>query len=43
MCTAVQVLDMTWYPLENTNIDRGDSWGLYLYLMVDIYVLSNNQ
>ena len=32
---------MTWYPPENTNIDRGDSRGQYWYPVADINVISN--
>ena len=38
---TIEVLDMMWYSPENTNIDRGDSPGQYLYSMVDINVISN--
>ena len=38
---TTEVLDMTGYPTENTNIDRGDSQGQYWYSMVDINFLSN--
>ena len=36
-----EVLDMTRYPPENTNIDRGDSRGEYWYSVVDISDISN--
>ena len=38
----IVLLDVTWYPPEDTNIDRGDSRGQYRYSMVDINVISNN-
>ena len=33
---TTEVLDMTCYSLENTNIDRGDSGDQYLYSVVEI-------
>ena len=36
---TIEVLDMTWYPPENTNIDWGNSLDQYWYSMVDINVI----
>ena len=38
---TIMLLSMTWYPPEDTNIDRGDSRGQYWYSMVDINIISN--
>ena len=32
---TIEVLNMMWYPPENTNIDQGDSWGQFWYSVMD--------
>ena len=38
---TIGVLDMTFYPAENTSIDPGDSQDQYWHPVVDISVISN--
>ena len=38
---TIVLLNMTCYPPEDTNFDRGDSQGQYWYSMVDINIISN--
>ena len=38
---TIVLLNMTRYPPEDTNIDRGDSRGQYWYSIVDINIISN--